>query len=312
MSVNSIDQLNLYGMDRYLNEFIHLYDSKLLPNKILLSGYKGVGKSVLAFHFINYILSKNEEHPYNLEEQEINISNKSFNLLKNNSHPNFYYTNIEDDKKNISVNQIRNMISFCNKSSFNNCERILLIDVIFNLNKSSANSLLKILEEPNQNVYFFLIQDSSKKLLPTIISRCINFKIHLNQIEKEKILKKILDHNFYNNINNDFKNYFFTPGNYVDLYNLYLENNIDFDISIEKLVNIINKKKLYKTNLFVKKNINFFFEIYFFKKFFLNKNNILAYNDFKNFSKIINDIYRYNLDLETLFIMFEKKIIHEE
>ena len=36
MSVNSIDQLNLYGMDRYLNEFIHLYDSKLLPNKILL------------------------------------------------------------------------------------------------------------------------------------------------------------------------------------------------------------------------------------------------------------------------------------
>ena len=58
MSVNSIDQLNLYGMDRYLNEFIHLYDSKLLPNKILLSGYKGVGKSVLAFHFINYILSK--------------------------------------------------------------------------------------------------------------------------------------------------------------------------------------------------------------------------------------------------------------
>ena len=42
--------------------------------------YKGIGKSVLAFHFINYILSKNEEYPYNLEEQEINNSNKSFKM----------------------------------------------------------------------------------------------------------------------------------------------------------------------------------------------------------------------------------------
>ena len=42
--------------------------------------------------------------------------------------------------------------------------------------------LLKILEEPSPNTYFILI-NNNKKVLPTLLSRCINFKISLSNKE---------------------------------------------------------------------------------------------------------------------------------
>ena len=87
MLSKSIEQLNLFSMDKYINDLILLYENKKLPNKILLSGQRGIGKSVLAFHLINYIFSKNEDFSYDKEKLKINISNRSFNLLKKNLHP---------------------------------------------------------------------------------------------------------------------------------------------------------------------------------------------------------------------------------
>ena len=91
MLSKSIEQINLFSMDKYINDLIHLYENKKLPNKILLSGKRGIGKSVLAFHLINYIFSRNEDYTYDKNNFRINESNKSFNLVKNNSHPNFYF-----------------------------------------------------------------------------------------------------------------------------------------------------------------------------------------------------------------------------
>ena len=53
------------------------------------------------------------------------------------------------------------MINYANKSAFNNKERIILIDNAENLNLNSSNALLKITEEPNDNVFFILIFDDS-------------------------------------------------------------------------------------------------------------------------------------------------------
>ena len=61
-----------------------------MPTKILLSGKKGLGKSTLAYHIINYILSVEEEFKYDSSNFIINENNRSFKLLQNNSHPNFY------------------------------------------------------------------------------------------------------------------------------------------------------------------------------------------------------------------------------
>ena len=60
------NQIKLFGLDRYILDFVRLYNSDLYPNKILLSGPKGIGKSTLAYHFINYVLSYNNKHRYDL------------------------------------------------------------------------------------------------------------------------------------------------------------------------------------------------------------------------------------------------------
>ncbi len=310
--MRSIEQTHLYSLNKYIDNFIYLHDHKRLPNKIMLSGNKGIGKSVLALHLINYILSKNENYPYNKKEYVINNLNRSFKLVNENIHPNFFYVEIEDEKKSISIDQVRNIISFCNKSSFNNSERIVLINNIERLNKNSSNALLKVLEEPNEKVIFILIKDSSKILINTIYSRCIKFNITIDQNQKNNILNNILDQNFINNLNNDFKNYFFSPGVYINLFNFYNENSIKFEISIDELLELIMKRKFYKNNLFVKNNIGLFFELYFSKKFFSLKNNITVFNDYKKFIKEIHNTYKYNLDLESILLQYEKKLINEK
>ena len=99
MNLKPSENTKIYGMENFFNELVGLYKQKKIPNKILLSGKKGLGKSTLAYHLINYILSENEEYKYNLENFSINKDNKSYKLLQNNSHPNFYLIDLLTEKK---------------------------------------------------------------------------------------------------------------------------------------------------------------------------------------------------------------------
>ena len=49
------------------------------------------------------------------------------------------------------------MIEYSNKSSFNHSSRFVIIDNLEFLNTNSVNALLKIIEEPNTNLFFILI-----------------------------------------------------------------------------------------------------------------------------------------------------------
>ena len=155
MTLANYNQLNLYGLENELTNFVNLFEINKLPNKILISGQKGIGKSTLSYHLINYILSKNEEFPYNLDNYSINENNRSFKLIQNNSHTNFHLIDISSEKKNIDISQIRNLIQKLEKSSFNSKPRFILIDNIEFLNVNSVNALLKILEEPPDNTFLF-------------------------------------------------------------------------------------------------------------------------------------------------------------
>ena len=90
MIIKPSENIRLFGMRYFFKEITKLYDEKKMPNKILLSGKKGLGKSTLAYHIINYILSLDEESKYDVNKLLINKENRSFKLLQNNTHPNFY------------------------------------------------------------------------------------------------------------------------------------------------------------------------------------------------------------------------------
>ena len=78
MNLTSSNQDQLFGITENFNELVNLYKKDRLPNKILLTGPKGIGKATLAFHFINYVLSINEDCAYNLDNHTINKNNKSY------------------------------------------------------------------------------------------------------------------------------------------------------------------------------------------------------------------------------------------
>ena len=71
------NQLNLYGYDYYFNLFLNLYKKNKLPSAILLNGQKGIGKATFAYHFINFLLSRNEENFYSMQSYSINSKNYS-------------------------------------------------------------------------------------------------------------------------------------------------------------------------------------------------------------------------------------------
>ena len=302
------NQTKLYGLKKFINEFVQLYNANNLPNKILLSGQKGLGKSTLAYHLINYVLSTNEEYPYDIDKLEINSQNKSFKTILNKSNPNFFLIDISNEKKTIDINQVRNLINNLNKSSFNNKPRFVLIDNIEFLNINSINALLKILEEPSSNVHFILV-NNNKKILPTLLSRCINFKIHLSYNESIVIADKLLNEKLDTIINKDLISYYFTAGNIYNLAIFSKENEYDLsNIDLKKFLKIIIKDNIYKKDNLISYLIFDFFELYFSKinkKFILDINNKYSY-----FVKKMSDIKRFNLDKESLFIEFEETLLN--
>ena len=90
-------QERLFSYDQYFKLFIKLYKNNLLPNNILLSGQSGLGKSTFAYHFINSILSNKEDYSYDFMNFTVNPLNRSFRLINNQYHPNFYLIEINQN-----------------------------------------------------------------------------------------------------------------------------------------------------------------------------------------------------------------------
>ena len=311
MELKPSENTQLYGMNHFFNEIITIKKKKKMPSKILLSGKKGIGKSTLAYHIINCILSINEEFKYDSNKLVINKANKSFKLLQNNSHPNFYLIDLMNDKKNIDVAQIREMISYNNKSTFNNMARFILIDNIENLNKNSVNALLKIVEEPNENVFFILINNNEKYILPTLKSRCLIFKINFTFYESMGISNQILKENIFNLINYDLINYYSTPGEIINLINFSKSKGIKLkDYTLVNLINLLIDNAYYKKNILVKRLLINFIELFFLKEYKLSSSKVSLLNFYQNYITKIYNTEKFNLDDESLFLEFKSKILN--
>ena len=159
--IDPMYQLNLFGYRNYFDSFIKLYKKNKLPNVFLLSGPRGVGKATFVLHFINYLLSNNEENKYLIDYLKINQSNISYKLVTKEIHPNFFLLQNNSFDENIKIDQVRHLLKFLNKSTFSRNLKIVMIDNAEYLNINSSNALLKPLEEPGNNTFFFIIHNSS-------------------------------------------------------------------------------------------------------------------------------------------------------
>ena len=305
MNLEPYNQTKLYGLNNELEYLINLYNSNKLPNKILFSGPKGIGKATLAYHLINYILSIGEKNHYNIGNFTIDNKNRTYKLIQLNINPNFSLIDILPEKKNIDINQIRQLITNMNKTSFNDKPRLILIDNIEFLNINSVNALLKILEEPPENTYFILIHNH-KKVLQTLKSRCIEFKIRLTNKESLLIIEKIIEDNIENNINKDLINHYFTPGKIYNLIKFSKENKIELkDMKLKDFISLIINENYYKKDNTIK------FMIYELIEFFLINNLNSKFTNYDRFIKKIDNLKKFNLDQESFFLDFKFSILDE-
>lgn len=159
-----------------LDDFNNLAQLKIrLPSALLFSGSTSTGTNHLAMKFIASILCN---EPLSNWYQCGKCS--SCTLINENIHPDLFYLNIDTDDlgktKNISVAKVREAIDFISITPNTSSTKIVFIENADLLTTSSANALLKILEEPPQYVAFVLLSDNIETVLPTIRSRCHIFR----------------------------------------------------------------------------------------------------------------------------------------
>lgn len=119
------------------------YANDRLAHAYLLEGPSGSGKKELTHFFVKLLLC---ETPIDNVPCE---TCRSCKLYESGNHPNILF--IEPDGQNIKIDQIRDLIYTMNKTALNSGRKIYVIEQADRMNNSSANALLKFLEEPARN-----------------------------------------------------------------------------------------------------------------------------------------------------------------
>lgn len=158
------------------------YINKLIENKSLshaylieVDDYQDDLKYI--YDFIKMILC-------NCYYQEINNNNKICTLIDSNNYPDIKI--IEPDGSWIKKNQLLELQKEYSNKSLLDGKRIYIIKNAEKLNLSSANTILKFLEEPEENIIAFLLTDNRYHIIDTILSRCQILSLKENDFRVEK------------------------------------------------------------------------------------------------------------------------------
>ena len=178
----------IIGQDKGVNAFASAWASRSLHHAWLLAGPKGVGKASFARAAARRVLADAAGPAGTLSGIETSDDHPIVKLVEAGSHPDMRWLKRElNDKgnlnRNIKVDQIRELGEFMSLSAALSQWRVVVVDAADDLEKSAANALLKILEEPPPNTLYFLISHAPGRLLPTIRSRCR--LVHFNPLDDD-------------------------------------------------------------------------------------------------------------------------------
>jgi DNA polymerase-3 subunit delta' len=156
---------NLSWFSSQWDRFVLQKKSHQIPQAILLSGSQGIGKRQLATDLATYFLCSDSS------EQACGQC-KQCRWMSLHHHPDFYSITLEEEKKSISIQQIRDLIARLQNTPQQATHQVAIIQPADSMTNAAMNSLLKTLEEPNGNVVIILVTDKLHRLSATIISRC--------------------------------------------------------------------------------------------------------------------------------------------
>ena len=149
------------NLPSWLQRHIDIFDIEQIHHAFIISGSKGIGKSLL------------------IETLAEKILNNKISLENN---PDFHNLKILDEKKLIGISQIHELRDKLYESSFLGKNKVAVINEIEKISIDGLNAILKILEEPPQNTYFLLSTNFLNQIPLTIQSRCFDLRLSLIHI----------------------------------------------------------------------------------------------------------------------------------
>ena len=162
------------GLMRTLRDgtFVHAY---------LITGLEGMGKRTLARLLAQYWLCQAPEG----EKRPCGVC-RACQQVRDGTHADLVIIapgkpinpDVRPDMKSIPVDEIRALIAITARHTFEGGRRVVLIEQADKMNPPAQNALLKTLEEPVPGTIFLLMTESPSLLLPTIVSRCRELKLH--------------------------------------------------------------------------------------------------------------------------------------
>lgn len=176
---------NLYGHDAAQQAFVEAHGDGKLHHAWLITGPRGIGKATLAWRMARFLAADTgteaglfgDTLPASASLQ-MDPNEPVFRQTVQLSHPGIALCRRAWDDKakrlrtELTVDEIRKLKSHFSMSAAEGGWRVAIIDSADEMNRSAANAILKLLEEPPARTVLILISHSPARLLPTIRSRC--------------------------------------------------------------------------------------------------------------------------------------------
>ena len=177
------------GNDDLKNNFKKLIINDSVFHAFILSGNFGLGKKTFAKTMAKAILCNNFK-----EKNDACCKCQSCVSFDENNNPDILFIK-QKDKKTIGIDELREqLLDTINIKPFMYSHKVYIIENAELLTIQAQNALLKTLEEPPEFVVIILVCDNLNALLPTVLSRCMVFR--LKELKKEDVLNTlILKHN---------------------------------------------------------------------------------------------------------------------
>ncbi|MBR4720351.1 MAG: DNA polymerase III subunit delta' [Clostridia bacterium] len=188
----------MYGYDIYhediMDKLITSIRKGMSHHAYIFEGERGAGSMEAAKLFaVSLICEKKEVTPCG--------NCNSCILAKAGNHPDIHILSPLKDKKNIIVDQIRDLLKDAYKKPFESERKVYIIAYGDEMNEQAQNAFLKLLEEPPEYAVFVILAENTESLLLTVRSRCERVKFPPVSSEKIKI---ILEKSYPNTKNIDF------------------------------------------------------------------------------------------------------------
>jgi len=174
----------LFGHAAAERELAAALGSGRIHHAWLIAGPEGIGKATLAYRFAAFALADPDVRDAATASLELPKQTPALRMVRAMSNPGLLVIRRPWDQKNkrftanIPVEEVRKLRAFLAHTAGGGTrtgeaiERVVIVDQADELNVSSANALLKSLEEPPPRTLFLLITSQLGRLLPTIRSRC--------------------------------------------------------------------------------------------------------------------------------------------